>query len=82
MKYIIDNSIARYKACLVAYDFTQVYEIDYKETFTSTICNDALCIFFAIIAKNNWKIYQIDIVMVFLAEKLNKVIYFQVSYFL
>ena len=30
-----NGSIKRYKTCLVAKDFTQEYEIDYEETFTS-----------------------------------------------
>ena len=82
VKYVEDGSIARYKARLVARDFTQVHGVDYEETFAPTICYDALCIFFAITAKNNWKVHQVDIVTTFLAEKLDEVIYLWVLYFL
>lgn len=82
IKYIEDSSITRYKACLVARGFTQVYGVDYKETFVPTFCYDALCIFLTIVAKNNWKVYQVDIITAFLAGKLDEVIYLRVPYFL
>lgn len=75
IKYAKDGSIARYKARLVARGFTHVYGVDYEEAFASTIRYDALCIFLAIAAKNNWKVHQVDIIKVFLAGKLDEVIY-------
>ena len=53
VKYAKYGSIARYKACLVAQSFTQVYGIDYEKTFAPTICYNVLWIFLAITAKNN-----------------------------
>lgn len=82
IKYAEDGSIARYKARLVAHGFTQVYGVDYEETFAPTIRYDALRIFLAIAAKNNWKIHQVDIVTAFLAGKLDEVIYLRVPHFL
>ena len=75
IKYAEDGSIARYKARLVARGFTQVYGVDFEETFAPTIRYDALRIFLAIAGKNNWKVHQVDIVTAFLAEKLDEVIY-------
>ncbi len=66
----------------MARGFTQVHWIDFKETFAPTICYDALCIFLAIAAKNNWRVHQPDIVTAFLARKLNAVIYLRVPHFL
>lgn len=82
IKYAEDGSIVRYKVQLITRGFTQVYGIDYEETFTPTICYENLCIFFAIIAKNNWKVYQVNIVTTFLAGKLDEIIYLRVPYFL
>ena len=67
---------------MVARGFTQVYGVDYEETFAPTIRYDALRIFLAIAAKNNWKVHQVDIVTAFLAGKLDEVIYLRVPYFL
>ena len=53
IKYAEDGSITRYKACLVARGFTQVYVVDYKEIFSPIICYNALCIFLAIAVKSN-----------------------------
>lgn len=46
-------------------DFAQVYGVNYEKIFVLTICYDILCIFFVTATKNNWKIYQVDIVIVF-----------------
>lgn len=53
IKYIEDSSIVRYKAYWVTCGFTQVYTVRHEETFTLTICNDTLCIFCTIAAKNS-----------------------------
>lgn len=66
----------------MARDFTQVYGIDYKEIFAPTIYYDALYISLTIAAKNNWIVYQLDILTAFFAKKLGEIIYLRVSYFL
>lgn len=75
IKYIVDSNITRYKSRLVAYGFIKVNGVNYEEIFILSICYNILYIFFAIIAKNNWKVHDIDIVTAFLAEKLDEVIY-------
>lgn len=82
VKYAEDGSVARYKARPLARGFTQVYGVDYEETFAPTIRYDALRIFPAIAAKNNWKVHQLDIVTAFLAGKLDEIIHPKVPHFL
>ena len=82
IKYAKDNNIVRYKACLAACSFIQVYTVDYEKTFTPTICYDNFCIFLAISAKNNWKVYQVDIIKTLLSGKLDEVIYLWLPHFL
>lgn len=48
MKYNFDGLITRYKTRLIVQRFYQVYEIDYIETFASTIRCESLKIFLAI----------------------------------
>ena len=81
IKYTKDGSIARYKACFVVCSFTQIYRVYYKETFASTISYSALWIFFAITAKNNWKVHQVNIITAFLAGKLDEVFYLCILHF-
>ncbi len=64
----------------MARSFTQVHEIDYKETFALIICYDALRILFAIAVKKNWRVHQLDIVTAFLAGNLDEVIYLRVPH--
>lgn len=42
VKYNLDKFIKRYKAKLVAQKFSQVYGIDYMETFVPTIRGESL----------------------------------------
>ena len=42
VKYQVSERIERFKARLVARDFTQIYEIDFDETFALTMRIDSL----------------------------------------
>jgi hypothetical protein len=75
VKYNQWNEFERFKARLVACGFTQIYGIDYKETFAPVVKFTSLCIVFAIAAHFGLTIYQMDVVTAFLNAELNEEIY-------
>lgn len=72
VKYKRDETILKYKNCLVARSFIQIYEIDYKETFAPIVKYKTLRLLLAAAAKLGWHIYWMDVVAVFSAGKLHK----------
>ena len=57
VKYTFSDLIEWFKACLVIRGFSQHYEIDYKETFASTLHFDSLCMLLAIAAHEDLHIH-------------------------
>ncbi len=56
-KIYIDKILKKLKAKLIAKDFIQIFEINYKNTFASIIKFNILQIFFVIIMLKNLKCY-------------------------
>jgi len=56
-KIYIDKTLKKLKAKLIAKDFTQVFEINYKDTFVSIIKFNILQIFLVIVMLKNLKYY-------------------------
>jgi len=69
------GNITRYKARLVARGFSQEYGIDYNLTFSPTLNIDCLKLIFALAAKLNWSIQQLDIKAAYLNAPLDYDIY-------
>lgn len=61
IKYLSNGSIDRYKAHLVAKDFTQTYAIDYFETFSPVVQMDSVSIIYIIAVNQDWPIIQMDV---------------------
>ena len=61
VKVKADGSLDRFKARLVARGFSQIYGIDYFETFAPTVRMDTLRTFLAIAAKKDWNLVHMDI---------------------
>ena len=73
VKYNLDGSINRYKLRLVTQGFSQVYGIDYTETFSPTIRRESLMIFLAIAAMLGMILIQINVVGAYLESALNQI---------
>jgi len=56
-KIYIDKILKKFKAKLVAKDFTQIFKINYKDTFVLIVKFNILQIFFAIVILENLEYY-------------------------
>jgi hypothetical protein len=77
VKTMVDGSIERFKASLVAREFSQAYGLDYEETFAPTVRVDTLRLFLAIVAFENLECWHFDIKNAFTESELEEKIFFQ-----
>ena len=70
-----DNSIAQYKACLVAKGFHLQLDIDFHETFSPVINFITVRIVLSIALNCKWGIRQLDVNNVFLNGHLTEEVY-------
>ena len=49
------------KACFVAQGFTQIFRIDYEETFSPVARFETICLVLALAALHNWEIKVLDV---------------------
>jgi len=61
LMYHPDGSVNRYKARLVAKDYTQTYGIDYFETFSLVVRINSIRILFSITVNLSWSLFQLDV---------------------
>lgn len=76
--YNSDGTIERYKARLVAKGYTQVYGIDYKETFAPVAKMNTILILISLAINMDWPLLQYDIKNAFLHGDLNEEIYMKI----
>ncbi len=60
IKRKVDGSINKYKACLVAWGFTQIYGIDYYDTYSPVAKLTSFRTILAMAACHDWKIESFD----------------------
>ena len=72
-----DTTIDRYKARLVARGFTQLYGVDYNETYAPVVNCASIRMLFAYAAANKLAIGQFDVKTAFLNGKLDETIYME-----
>jgi hypothetical protein len=60
IKQKADGSVNKYKAWLVARGFTQIYGVDYLDTFSPMAKLASICMILVIAARLNWEIESFD----------------------
>ncbi|GKB76715.1 retrotransposon protein, putative, ty1-copia subclass [Tanacetum coccineum] len=74
-KTVMDGIVHTYKARLVANGYTQLYEVDYEETFSLVADIRAIRILISIVAFYDYEIWQMDVKTAFLNGYLDEDIY-------
>ena len=77
LKYNPDGSIARYKARLVARDFSQAYGLDYHETFSPVARLSSIRVLFSIALDQSWSLHQLDVSNAFLYGDLDEQVFME-----
>ena len=71
------GKILKYHARLVAQGFTQLYGIDFNETFAPVSRLSSIQTVFALAASNDWELHQMDIKSAYLNSPIDMAIYMQ-----
>ena len=77
IKYKSDGTVEHYKARLVARGFTQVFGVDYSETYTPVTRLESLRLMLAMAVENDWEARQIDIKTAYLYGELEEEVYME-----
>ena len=80
IKYELDENILKYKAHWVVHEYKQQYEIDYNEIWSEVVKSAIFRMMFDIAATHDLHIEQMNIIIIFLYEFLNKLIYVKQSH--
>lgn len=77
LKHDANGNIERFKARLVAKGYSQIPDIDYKETFAPVASATTIRTLFAIATQNQMELLQFDIKTAFLNGDLNEELYIE-----
>ncbi|CAL8115629.1 unnamed protein product [Prunus armeniaca] len=74
-KSVIDGTVQKHKARLVAKWYAQKLGIDYNETFAPVARLDTIRTLIALVAQMGWKLFQLDVKSAFLNGVLDEEVY-------
>ena len=77
LKYHRDHTIACHKAHLVAWGFTQVYGIDYLETFSPIVRLPSVRMLLSLVVNQDWSFHQLDVFNAFLYGDLEEHVFME-----
>ena len=72
-----DGSLACLKACLVAKNYSEVYDINYQDTFSLVAKLTFIQILYSLAASHHWPFHQLDVKNIFLNGVLDKEVYME-----
>ena len=75
----VDDILEKLKARIIARGFSQLYEVDFIDTFASTIKFDTLRLFLVIVCLKDLECHQVNVNNVFTKSFLKEVIYMTLS---
>nr|GEV70228.1 ribonuclease H-like domain-containing protein [Tanacetum cinerariifolium] len=74
-KYLIDGTLSRYKARLVAKESTQLEGVDVDETFSPVVKPGTIRTVLSLPTSRHWPVHQLDVKNAFLHGDLSKTVY-------
>ena len=77
IKVGLDGTADRLKACLVAKCYTQIFGLDYGDTFFLVAKMTSVPLFIAMAALRQWPLHQLDVKNAFLNGNLHEEIYME-----
>jgi Reverse transcriptase (RNA-dependent DNA polymerase) len=78
MKHNPEGKVERYKARLVAKEYSQTYDINYDETFAPVVKMNTVSTLISMAVNGGWKLHQLDVKNAFLHEDLMEEVYMEI----